>query len=109
MRTAVRDEYFVRVDGRNAETHVVARAADESAVPAHDLPRPPAIVGAPEGALISRLNESVDAIGVGGRDSDIDLADRRLRKSGVGHTGPRGASVARHVETTAWSTTEHRP
>ena len=78
MRAAVGDEHFVGVGRRDAEPDVVAGAADQRAIPAHDLPRRSAVVRAPERALIGGLNQRVDAVRVRRRDRDVDLADRRL-------------------------------
>ena len=48
---AVRDEQMIRIVGRDADADVVAGAADEPAIPAHVLPRPPGVVRSPDRTL----------------------------------------------------------
>src|SRR4029453_4965960 len=78
---AVRDEHFVLVGRRHADVDVVARTANQRALPVHDAPAGAAVIRSPHRALILRLNQRVDATGIGWRHGHVDLAERTPRQS----------------------------
>src|SRR5439155_10378632 len=60
VKAAARDEDVVGILRIDGEADVVARTADERAIPAHRSPTDAGIVRAPQRALIRRLDERVD-------------------------------------------------
>ena len=94
-----------RVD---VDADVVARSADQRPVPRHDAPCAAAIIGTPERSLLLRLDERVDALRIGGRDRDVDLADGRFRQA-VLELLPRRAGVSGHVDRAAGAAALLRP
>ena len=106
---AVGDEDFVLVGRRDGEMDVVAGAADQLARPVDHAPVRAAVVGSPDRALILGLNQRVDAIRVGRRDRDVDLAERRSRQAGRLDLRPFRAAVARHVDAAPRAAAQHRP
>src|SRR6185437_9994187 len=102
VETAVGDQHVVRVLRVDGNADVVAGAADEGAVPVDVAPGRAAIIAAPERALVGGLDERVHALGVAGRDGDVNLAHGRLGHAGRdGDVGPGGASVFAEVDAAA--------
>src|SRR6185437_4563085 len=95
---AVGNEYFIRVPAGHLDVDVVAGAAYQCSLPVHVLPRASGVIGAPDGSLISGLYQCIDAIGIGRRNGDIDLAERRLRKTWIGELAPRMAAIDRAAD-----------
>ena len=87
---------------------VIAGAADQRTLPASVGPVDAAIVGAPDGTLVGSLNEGVDALGIGGGDRHIHLADGRLGHAVAFDFVPGGAGVVRDIDAAARSAGEHR-
>src|SRR5207249_6920792 len=73
-KAAVGHQNLVGSGGRHCQVDVISGAADQRALPASDIPVFAAIIGTPDGALVGGLDEGVDALGIGGRDGDVDLA-----------------------------------
>ena len=82
MEAAVQDEQVIRILRIDLHADVVARAADERAIPADGLPRRAAVFRSPQRALIRGLNQRVHPLRIRRRDRDVDLADRRARHAG---------------------------
>src|SRR4029450_3069663 len=74
MEARVRDQHFILVLRVHLDADVVPGAADERAVPAHDVPGRAAVVRSPERPLVRGLDQRVHALRVRGRDGDVDLA-----------------------------------
>src|SRR6185312_6103269 len=106
---AVGNQYLIRIPGGHLDVDVVAGAADECSLPVHILPCASGVIGSPHGSLISGLYQCIDAIRIGRRNGDVDLAERRLRKARIGELAPRVATIARHVEPARWTTAQHYP
>src|SRR5205814_1659694 len=64
------------------DVRVVERALTDISSRIHQLPRRAGIVGAEEAAVFV-LDQRVDAVRVGARDGDADLADHALRQAWV--------------------------
>ena len=73
----VRDVDFIVAAGRNGDSNVVARAADQGALVIDRLPVFSGIIGSPERSLIFGLNQGKDTIRIRWSNRDIDLAERR--------------------------------
>src|SRR5215813_9425102 len=88
MEGAVRDENLVVITRGNGNANVISGAADERALPINSFPLLAHIIGTPHRALIFCLDEGVHAIGVGGRNRYVDLANGRLRQAVLFDFGP---------------------
>src|SRR5215472_13367901 len=100
-KAAVGDVNFVVVASGNGNADVITRAADELALVIDGLPAFSGVVGAPERALISCLDEREVAIRIGWRDSNIDFAERRFRQAAAFELGPFRAAIFGNVNCAA--------
>ena len=103
------DQHLVGVDRIDRDADVVAGAADQGAVPAHDTPGGARIVRAPQRSLVRSLDQRVHAVGIRRRNRDVDLPDWRLRQAGVFGLLPGRAAVFRDVDAAARAAAEHGP
>src|SRR5205823_2477610 len=96
-KTAVGYVHFVVVAGGHCDSNVISRAADELALIIDGLPVFPGVVGAPERALIFRLDQGEVAVGVGWSDGHVNFAERRFRQAVAFELRPLGAAVSRNI------------
>jgi len=102
-KAAIGHQHFVgilRVDG---DVDVISCAPDQCPLPTAVRPRFAAIVGAPDGSLIGRLNQRVHALGIIGRDGHVDLPHRRLGHAVPFDARPRPAAIVCHINSAAWT------
>ncbi len=106
MEGTVRHEHFIFIRRRHRQMNVVTRAADQRAIPIHHAPIRAAVIRPPHGTLIGGLNQRVNAIGIGGRNRDIDFAERRFRQPRSRDAFPCRAPVARSINAAARASAE---
>ena len=89
----------VAVLGVGQNSREIKRPLPDAAVGIHQSPRLAGVVGSKQSAIVG-FHHRIDAIGVGARDADVDLANDPFRESGMaGDFGPRIAAVGRFKQT----------